>query len=106
MGLALPLSLKNMLQHRDMSKVRRYGVCICTFTGTGTSSVRSLMDPSEPSLSVKSIGIQRKIEFPLYIKSELLAPPPGTTMDAGWYDRLFSDPLGVASYFRKMSGGR
>lgn len=66
MGLAFPLSLKNMLQRRDMSKVVRYGICICTFPGT----------------------------------------PRGTNLDASWLNRAFSDPLGVASYFRKMSGGR
>jgi hypothetical protein len=66
MELASPLSLKNMLQRRDMSKVVRYGICICTFPGT----------------------------------------PRGTNLDASWLDRAFSDPMGVASYFRKMSGGR
>jgi hypothetical protein len=68
------------------------------------------VDPTEPSVSVKSIGIKRGLTLPdypfLYIKSMLLAPPRGTTMDTGWYHRLFSDPQGVASYFRKMSGGR
>ena len=66
MGLAFPLSLKSMLQRRDMSKVVRYGVCICTFPGA----------------------------------------PRGTNLDASWVDRAFSDSMGVASFFRKMSGGR
>jgi hypothetical protein len=66
MRLAFPLSVNNMLQRRDMSKVTRYGVCICTFAGA----------------------------------------PRGTNLDASWLDTAFSDAMGVASYFRKMSGGR
>ncbi len=66
MGLPFPLSMKDMLQHRVMSKVIRYGIYLCTYTGATR----------------------------------------GTILDDGWLDRVFSDPLGVASYFRKMSCGR
>ena len=66
MGLTFPLSVKYMLKHRDMKKVIRYGICICTYTGQARA----------------------------------------TTLDTSWLDRAFSDVIGVAKYFRKMSCGR
>ena len=66
LGLGFPLSVKDMLSRRDKTRVTKYGVYVCTYTG-GTV--------------VKNLG------------------------DA-WLERAFSDPLGIASYFRKMSGGR
>ena len=66
LGLPFPLSMKEMLQHRVISKVIRYGIYLCTYTDATR----------------------------------------GTILDDGWLDRVFSDPLGVASYFRKMSSGR
>jgi hypothetical protein len=55
-----------MIRQRDMSKVRKWGVCIVTFTGT----------------------------------------PRATSMSGDWFNAAFSDPDGIAAYFREMSGGR
>jgi hypothetical protein len=66
LGLASPLSVKDMLSRRDKTRVTKYGIYICTYTG----------------------GIR------------------GTNLGDEWLDRVFSDPLGVASYFKKMSYGR
>ena len=78
-----------------------------------------LVDPS--GSSVKSIGIAMGLPFPLSMKDMLKHgviskvirygiylctykdATRATILDDGWLDRVFSDPLGVASYFRKMS---
>jgi hypothetical protein len=66
LGLGFPLSVRNMLKHRDTSRTRFYGICVCEYSGQSR----------------------------------------GTKINAEWLNRCFSDPMGIASYFKKMSGGR
>jgi hypothetical protein len=84
----------------------------------------SIIDFSNPLVSVKSTGMKLGLGFPLSVKNMLSyrdksktrylgicvcqygGQPRGTKVDADWLNRTFSDPMGIARYFRKMSGGR
>jgi hypothetical protein len=84
----------------------------------------SLVDPSEPSVSVRALGRRVGLAGQLSVRAllgrrdhvritrwgfcivTLTGTPRTTTLDRGWFDTLFSDPEGVCSYFRQMSGAR
>src|SRR5260370_15206498 len=34
LGLTYPVSVKEMLKHRDVTKIRKYGVCVVTLEGS------------------------------------------------------------------------
>jgi len=84
----------------------------------------SLVDPSEPQVSVRALGHRVGMGGPLSVRALLgrrdrvrvsrwgfcvvtfTGIPRSTTLDTRWFDTLFADPDGVASYFRQMSGAR
>ncbi len=84
----------------------------------------SIVDFSNPVVSVKATGKRLGLEAPLSVKKMLSyhdnnktrtygvsileygGMARATTIDARWLNRAFTDIWGISRYFRKMSGGR
>jgi hypothetical protein len=84
----------------------------------------SLVAPTADSVSAKAVGHNNGMSFPMSLRALLnkrdkgrarryavwISTPtdrPRSIVQPGyWYDRLFGDRWGVATFFREMSGGR
>src|SRR5689334_4434259 len=84
----------------------------------------SLVPPTTDFVSAKAVGHNNGMSFPMSLRALLnkrdkgrvrryavwISTPtdrPRSIVQPGyWYDRLFGDRWGVATFFREMSGGR